>query len=548
MRKNQQRQLLELTKSLFEANAELERLLARDELDAVMQLLCDCQSIAILMGELIESFEGEGTQTVSSLEEYHEDLYSVSCAVGEKTSKLNDTKNLRKKIIAVETNIKTELKPNKIEVVFFPYKASMWDSFESVWFAAKDDPQCDVYVIPIPYYDKQTSGNQGEMHYEGDLFPAYVPVIDWREYNIEEQCPDVAFVHNPYDGNGFVTTVHPNYYSFELKRYTDFLVYIDYGLPIWLFKTPKKGILLKSFSVYDLIITYSKEYAESIRCSQKPIIKQKNSARSENNAIALGSPKFDAIFNTNRDNYSLPRDWLEKINEKKVLLFSTSVSAMLDGNEQFFVRQQELFSTLRERDDIVLWWRPHPLSETTYSVMRPQLLEEYKRIVKQYCEEGWGIYDDTPDLHRAIAWSDACYSDESSLLLLYLATGKPFSTRTFLYKPEKSTSDSSSDFTPILKQRIKNMRAAKGANVFDINCTIWWHNFVDADFVNSIQYSNFIDRFIHFILNEPSYPDAEAYRQLKKQMFHEFVENADGTAGQKIYEFTKKKYWGASDI
>ncbi|NMB42298.1 MAG: hypothetical protein GX996_10260 [Firmicutes bacterium] len=43
----------------------------------------------------------------------------------------------------------------KLEILFLPYKSSMWDSLESIWRAAKDDPSCDCYVVPIPYYDRK---------------------------------------------------------------------------------------------------------------------------------------------------------------------------------------------------------------------------------------------------------------------------------------------------------------------------------------------------------------------------------------------------------
>ena len=52
-------------------------------------------------------------------------------------------------------------------------------------------------------------------------------------------------------------------------------------------------------------------------------------------------------------------------------------------------------------------------------------MDEYARIVAEYKRENWGIYDDTPDLHRAIAVSDAYYGDVSSLVDLYRLTGKP---------------------------------------------------------------------------------------------------------------------------
>ncbi len=38
----------------------------------------------------------------------------------------------------------------KLEVVFMPYKASMWDCLESVWLAARDDESCNAVVVPIP--------------------------------------------------------------------------------------------------------------------------------------------------------------------------------------------------------------------------------------------------------------------------------------------------------------------------------------------------------------------------------------------------------------
>ena len=40
------------------------------------------------------------------------------------------------------------------KIFFLPYKASMWDSLESVWKAAVEDKEhCEAYVVPIPYYD-----------------------------------------------------------------------------------------------------------------------------------------------------------------------------------------------------------------------------------------------------------------------------------------------------------------------------------------------------------------------------------------------------------
>jgi hypothetical protein len=57
--------------------------------------------------------------------------------------------------------------------------------------------------------------------------------------------------------------------------------------------------------------------------------------------------------------------------------------------------------------------------------MRPQLWEQYKVIVDKYKQEGWGIYDDTADMDRAVILSDGYYGDGSSVVQVYQQTGKP---------------------------------------------------------------------------------------------------------------------------
>ena len=86
---------------------------------------------------------------------------------------------------------------------------------------------------------------------------------------------------------------------------------------------------------------------------------------------------------------------------------------------------ESVLDIFRREKKITLLWRPHPLNETTMQAMRPQKLEEYKKTIADYRAAGYGIYDDTADLHRAIALSDAYYGDWSSVVSLYEKTGKP---------------------------------------------------------------------------------------------------------------------------
>ena len=117
---------------------------------------------------------------------------------------------------------------NQKEVVFLPYKASIWKSLEPAWKAACADPEWNVHVIPIPYYYRNLDGSLRDMQYQGEQFPEYVTVEDYNCYDFENRHPDVIFIHNPYDDCNLTTSVHPFFYSKNLLRYTEKLVYIPY--------------------------------------------------------------------------------------------------------------------------------------------------------------------------------------------------------------------------------------------------------------------------------------------------------------------------------
>ena len=115
---------------------------------------------------------------------------------------------------------------------------------------------------------------------------------------------------------------------------------------------------------------------------------------------------------------------------KKVVLYNTGVSTLLEYDKKALHKIESVFRNFEKKQDkIALLWRPHPLMKATIQSMRPQLLAQYDRLLREYQEAGWGIYDDTADMDRAIAISDAYYGDASSVLQLYRKTGKPIMTQ-----------------------------------------------------------------------------------------------------------------------
>lgn len=110
---------------------------------------------------------------------------------------------------------------------------------------------------------------------------------------------------------------------------------------------------------------------------------------------------------------------------KKVVLYNTTIDSFLRYGKKAITKMKAVFCFFEQKNNVVLLWRPHPLLEATIRSMRPDLLEEYLELTACYKNKGIGILDESPDLHRAIAISDAYYGDWSSLVDLYKVTGKP---------------------------------------------------------------------------------------------------------------------------
>lgn len=428
MRRWMRRKIIETVSEMIKRHAVIGQAFLQGDGNHVGPLLAQCQEEALWIGNAIEAERVFDQGIIHKLEEYCEDLYLIS----EGRAEASVWQKLNQYVTDVREYI-THRTTERLEVAFFPYKASMWDSLESVWMAADRDAACDAYVVPVPYFDKNPDGSVSAMHDETDLFPDYVPVVRWDEYDVASRRPDIMYIHNPYDQANKVTTIHPDFYAKELKKHTDLLVYIPYFVCMDSL-VPAHFCVLPGTMHADRVIVQS-EKAREIYIREFQKFEEEFSCRGkfgdpQEKFVALGSPKYDKVTSAEKEDMEIPEDWLAKImrpdgSRRNVLLYNTSVTQLLEGEERVLKKIRSVLALLKGREDLALLWRPHPLSQTTYAAMRPKWMDEYLKIVEEYRSENWGIYDDTPDLHRAIAVSDAYYGDISSLVDLYRLTGKP---------------------------------------------------------------------------------------------------------------------------
>lgn len=414
MRKWQKLKAEELLVQIEQAHEQIRKDIEQKNISAAVILLEDCQNSAISLGTLIENTEGEGHPTVTLLEEYCELVYSLhEELIGGIIAAANKIyKPLRQKHIKIFNSLKYDVK-TRIEAVFLPYKASMWDSLESVWQAADADSDCDAYVIPIPYFDKNLDGTFCKAHYEADMYPDYVPITKYDEFDFEAHHPDMIYIHNPYDYANYVTSVHPFFYSDNLKKYTECLIYIPYyatsgGM------SDGQGLCPAYFNA-DYIVLQAEKFREYF-----------DRRIPDNKFLILGSPKFDSVINKCKNPPEPQIEWRSKMKGRKVYFYNTSINGML-GNTEFFLKKMKyVFDIFKRREDSCLIWRPHPLLESTFDSMRKEYKPIYEALKTLFIEDNIGIYDDTTNIEDTIALSDVYIGDSgTSVTSLFGVVGKP---------------------------------------------------------------------------------------------------------------------------
>jgi hypothetical protein len=376
-------------------------------------------------------------------------------------------------------------------VVFMPYNASMWDSLHTIWAAAQADPRVDAIVVPIPYTERLPDGSAGAWHVHTNDLPPEVPVTPFTEFDLPGTHPDVIYVHNPYDGNNRVTSVAPQFYSAELRPHTDLLVYVPYYVSP---TTPGEHLYMApSFELFDKVIVQSEEI-------DQPVIEKWTS----NKVVPLGSPKFDYV---RAPGSPLPPDWADRMSGRIVLLQVTSLATLLGADRQAFIgKLNEVLDLVEASEDLMLWWRPHPLERATIASMVPDIDPVYTAYEERARRSDRVIVDTSMDLQRAIHNAHAYYGQWSSVVDLFGFTGKPIVIHDANIETNVPRPEGPSDTGP-------NARLTAYARPE-------WFVFEGA---------------IEYLRRMLSQPDGRVPGQ--HEYFASLTAHADGTAGQSIHDY-----------
>ncbi len=324
---------------------------------------------------------------------------------------------------------------SKKEVIFMPFRAKYWPFMEEEWKRALEE-DADVYVIPVPYYDKTTYGLNGDIHYEADLFPDYVQITPFDQYDLGTRIPDRIVIQNPYDEYDCAVTVYPMFYTDVLRRITRELVYIPYFViddrdladektrytADFFIKTPgvvrADKVYVQSEKVRDL---YIEKLCDLAGDDTRYIWEERIEVREYVKPVICEGIKEEDI----------PDEWwkylLDNNDEgKKVILFHTSVSDIVTSKQKYFDKLTRVLDLFRQQSDVMtIIWHAHPNTQAVLEAKYPELWNEYRQILDRFLQDDFGIYDDREDHTRSVAIADAYYGDRDAIMHDFVQTGRP---------------------------------------------------------------------------------------------------------------------------
>lgn len=322
------------------------------------------------------------------------------------------------------------------KVVFLPVLAKDWKYFEKEWERCMDDPDTEVYVVPLPYFDKNETGALGPEQYDGGFFPEYVAVTDYNEFDLKVCKPDRIYIQNPYDEYDASMTVSPLFYSGKLKENTGELVYIpcfeiadfDKGEERPLsqcgtyIKVPgvvrADRIILSSEVLRDRYVDALCDFAGE---DTKEIWTEKITVDESILPEKVQGLPIEEV----------PGEWLDILRDergefKNVLLYHTNVSVLIvEGNAYIEKVRRNLKIFSGSRDKLTVYWKADSATREVLEINYPWLWEEFCLVVGEFFEENLGIFDDESNYEKAVAIADAYYGDVSRLLNECRKMGKP---------------------------------------------------------------------------------------------------------------------------
>ncbi len=327
-------------------------------------------------------------------------------------------RNHRKMRYKIVKNSKELLPQTKCKILFIVQRAEVFNSVKSVFISATQNPNCDVYLLPIPRFSDVK--NQIDM----DSYPSVynfccelgrgtvINSLDEKTNSfipIDKIKPHYIFLNVPY------TNRYPEEYYIEKLSNTAKVCFVPYAYTLGNVKLYKQ--------VYDTQYNLSlMAYTDKIFVDGKTSYKLCNKYMWLSQLIHgkrlfnLGFPRFDMICEEEKRKSIKKVLWIPRWTTLKQKNFFGST---------FFEYKDKIFDFVERNNLLEFIIRPHPIAFENY-VKEGFMTEEEVLLYKDKITNSHGVkLDDNENYIETFKEADVLIADYSSIIIEFFLLAKP---------------------------------------------------------------------------------------------------------------------------
>lgn len=300
-------------------------------------------------------------------------------------------------------------------IVFLPFCDKYWNMMSDEYQKCVDDESYEVYVVPIPYYFKDYATKELlDEQYCIDLYPEDIELYDWTMFDIATIHPSKIYIQFPYDQYNPVISIHPNFYSATLKKYTDELIYIPW------------------FQVDDFDISEERSYMNMNEYCLMPGVVNADK-------ILLNSEKIREMyirklskwsdFESNYSNRIVVTPYKETVFYTKdhlVIMYYIGLSQIIENGATMIKKINQTIAIIRKNKKLSLYLKVDNTFEESLKILDNYLFTSFTDAINPIKDDPDWIYDNTTYNSAAVEYCDAFYGDAGHLADMFRQAQKPY--------------------------------------------------------------------------------------------------------------------------
>ena len=389
-----------ILETMHKAHSMIEMLVKAKEYERCSSLLSGCQDLAIKVGEDIEhEFGNCGSDTVHMLEEYCEAVYNFSQALQDGESYqdgLLPHMNLLNEYYGMISSSYESLR--KSERIFIVSNEQEYAAALNLIENYDSSQVKKIGMMPVPRYVKDWHGNLtsessiyeyvmdrlSESKRGNQNYFSQIELINYRSYDFNKHEPEIC-IFDPLDEYSEGTSIHPFFYSSNLRKYTGKLTYFHI-IPCSAPKSDdEKGMAnAKRYIVSPGVVMADRVYVPN-EDMRRLYLKQLSSVDKATN-IDYWDKKI-SVFKWNAKNKT------GEPSDKKVILFYVSISSMYTCGERIIDKLHQVMDVFAENSEkITVRWIADAKFDDYMNSICPSLRDVYKDIVDIFLKRQLGEY------------------------------------------------------------------------------------------------------------------------------------------------------------